>query len=214
MKVQRGFIVGSAAALLAFAGVASAAPELRDLGHGWQVLLPDADVIDIVVDEAASSSQQLVIEKFATFMSLNALDLVFTQTSAAAAPRIIITDEYISNMTGTAWNAFTNALVDVSPAGSAAVFNPAASAGLSISPFTVATYEAGNTSVTFSGGIVADQAFWFPGVASGALVVNVTFNPLAPTSFTLREVPTGVPTPGASALGIAACGLIAARRRR
>lgn len=214
MKFQRGFIVGSAAALLAFAGMASASPELRDLGHGWQVLLPDADVIDIVVDDGASNSQQLVIEKFATFLSLDALDLVFTQTSAGAAPRIIITDEYINNMTGVTWNAFTNSLVDVTPGTSAAVFNQPLSANLSISPFTVASYNVASTSVTFSGGNIPDGGFWFPGVAQGALVVDVTSTPGVFSSFTLREAPTGVPTPGAAVLGTLACGVLAARRRR
>ncbi|MGD9689814.1 MAG: hypothetical protein AB7K52_09195 [Phycisphaerales bacterium] len=210
MKVQNRFILSSALALAALAGSTSAAPELRDLGFGWQVLLPDADVVDIVVDEAASNSSQLVLEKFATFMDVSALDLVFTQTGPGAAPRIIITDEYIGNQTGQSWVSFTNSLVDFS--NGSAVFNVGASAGLSIAPFTTTTYQAGNTSVTYAGGMIPNAGFWFPGVAAGALVVDVTFG-AGNTSFTLREIPA-VPTPGSTALGAAAIGLLAARRRR
>lgn len=218
MKVHNGIIVGAAGALLAFAGVASAAPEFRNLGHGWQVFIPDADVVDIVVDEAASNSSQLVIEKFATFMSLSALDLVFTQIApnAQTATRIILTDEYIANRTGINWSVFTNSLIAQSD-GSAA-WNPVASGGLSINPFTTTAYSSGNTVLEFGGGTVIDMAFWFPGVSMGALVMNVTLNPLdtpnARTSITLRETPTAVPTPGATVLALCAGGLLVARRRR
>ncbi len=211
MSLKNRIIVGSAAALLAMAGTASAAPELRDLGFGWQVLLPDADLIDIVVDEAASNSGQLVIEKFATFMDLNALDLVFTQTGANAAPRIIITDEFIANQTGQNWVGFTNSLINAS-SGTTAAFNPAASAGLSISPFTTVSYSSGNTVMDFGGGTVVNGAFWFPGLAMGALVVDVALNPGGGSTFTLREVPQ-VPTPGTMALTLLA-GLVATRRKR
>jgi len=211
VSLKNRIIVGSAAALLAMAGTASAAPELRDLGFGWQVLLPDADLIDIVVDEAASNSQRLVIEKFATFMDLNALDLVFTQTGANAAPRIVITDEFIANQTGQNWVGFTNSLIAFGP-GTSAAFNPVASAGISISPFTTISYSNANTVVDFAGGTVVNGAFWFPGLAMGALVVDVTLNPNGGSSFTLREIPQ-IPTPGTMALTVLA-GLVASRRRR
>lgn len=211
MKVQGRFILCSVGALMAFAGSSLATPELRDLGHGWQVLIPDPDVIDIVVDEAASNSQQLVLEKFATFLNVSALDLVFSQTSLGAAPRILITDEYIGNQSGQSWVAFTNALIN--QANGTATFNQPASAGLSITPFTTTAYNFDSTSVTYSGGTIPHMGFWFPGVTSGALVIDTQNNGRQFMEFTLREVPL-VPTPGATVLGVAAIGMLATRRRR
>ncbi len=81
----------------------------------------------------------------------------------------MLTDEYIGNQSGSTWVAFTNSLIN--QANGSTAFNPALSAGLSISPFTTTTYEAGNTSVTLvagasptrvTGSRASPRAPWWP----------------------------------------------------
>lgn len=184
----------------------------RNLGGGWQVFIPDIDIIDIIRDDLVSSPTVLVLEKFATFKDFQALDLVFTQTApnAQTVTRIILTDEYVFNLTGLDWSAFEITLTSQVP-GNTAVFNPAASASLSILPFTTTTYAPGNQQVTYGGGTVPDGTFWTPGVATGAIVIDLALNPRGNSTFTLRERP--IPSPaGASLLAVA--GIVAAGRRR
>lgn len=184
----------------------------RNLGGGWQVTIPDIDIIDIIRDDLVSSPNTLVLEKFATFKDLQALDLVFTQIApnANTATRIILTDEYVFNLSGTDWTGFEITLANQVPTSSVS-FNQAASATFSILPFTTTTYSGASDQVTYAGGVVPDGTFWTPGVSTGALVIDIALNPRGQTSFTLRERP--IPTPGAASL-LAVAGIVAAGRRR
>jgi hypothetical protein len=217
-QLNIAFAVACAGAVFALAGTASAAPEVRNLGHGWQLYIADADMVDISVDALASNASTLVIEKFVTHTSSDPIDLVFTQTASNAltATRLIIADEYISNRSGSDWVTFSNALIN--QVNGSAAWNTTASSGLSIAPFTQVSYSLNNTAAEFSGGTVIDQAFWFPGVATGALVMDVILNaadsPEARTSITLRSAPATIPTPGAGALVLVGGSLLVTRRRR
>ena len=209
------------AGALASSGVAIAGPpELVDLGSGWQVLIPDNDLVLIVRDNAGLPN--LILEKVAGMDPGIPLDLVFTQyaPNSQSGTHFLITEESILNMSGSeTWVRFDNQLVNVS--NGAAVFNVAASATFSIGPeFTAAAYYASNTGVQFSGGVgVAPGAYWLPGQAAGALQIDVTLNPAnsaeARTTFTLRETPNKppVPTPGATVL-VALAGVVMLGRRR
>lgn len=221
-SVTRALSVVLAAGLMAAASSTASAgsPEVRDLGFGWQVVLPDADLTDIVVDFELSSSSTLVIQKFPVFTGLSAFDFVFQQTgtNAGTASRIIITDELIINNTGQAWVQFTNELLNAR--NGSATFNVADTSSISISPaFTDRVFNdpVAATRVDFVGGPgVPNQGLFTPGLQTGALVIDVVLSgsggPQNGTTFTLREVPA-IPAPGSAAL-LAVAGLISARRRR
>ncbi len=205
-------------AVFALGGGALGAPEVRDLGHGWQLWIPDGDNIDVAVDTFASTSSTLVVEKFVSYASTDPLDLVFTQTASNSqtATRLVIADEYIANRSGADWVTFSNELVD--QMNGSAAWNTTASTGLSAAPFTHISFTRNNTCAEFSDGIVVDRAFWFPGLSTGALVMDVLLNPAdtpeARTQITLRSAPTTIPGPDAGALLLPVSMLLAGRRRR
>jgi opacity protein-like surface antigen len=206
--------ISSAVALLSAAGAASAQSTVKQLGGGWQVFIPDINVVDVVLDNFTSNGNIRIIQKFAVINDFSALDLVFTQIApnAQTATRFAITDEFVLNNSGQAWSGFDISLVNQT--NGSATFNVADSASLSFGPFATRTYSGGNTVASFTDGTVNPGDFWLPGVSAGALWIDVVLNPAdsrtARTSFTLRE--QAVPSAGSAAL--AALGLLAAGRRR
>lgn len=214
--------VALAAVIAGFAGSVASADVFRDLGGGWQVVIPDAiaNQIDIVSDGFVTINgvRTLVIEKFAEFRTIDpetglfqGLPVQFRQVGADAdtATRIIITDEALYNNTGAAWGGFRMQLIDGGQVG----FNPVATfnSNFSYGPFTTISYSAGNTQVEFGGGTVASGAIWYPGLGSGGLVIDVNLAAENNVIFTLKETP--LPTPGAAAL-LGLGGLALNRRRR
>jgi hypothetical protein len=180
---------------------------------GWEVDIPDswyvpgyADVATDFVDPGSSGSLEL--QKTGQFHVDNELTLTFNQVAADAVPVIIINDEAITNNTGTAWNAFVMEVLDAGDA----EFDPVASAGLDITPFTVANFSPDNTIFTASGGIVPDGDTWWPGNApfNGELVINTAPGDGITTpflTFSLKENPVLVPEP--ATLALVALGLVA-----
>lgn len=204
------------AALLAVGGSASAQSAVKNIGGGWQVFIPDINVVDVAVDNFTSQANVRVIQKFAIISNFSVLDLIFSQIApnAQTATRIAITDEFVlNNSTGQDWNGFQISLAD--QLGGSATFNQASSASLSFSPFTTRTYNGPSTQVTFGGGTIPANTFWTPGTVSGALWIDIALSPSDSrtnrTSFTLRE--QALPTPGTAAL-LGAGVVLAARRRR
>ncbi len=216
-RLSIGHAVAPGAVLLfGLAGSTVSAEQItRNIGNGWTVTTPDVDVIDVYRDTTVSGNVP-VLEKFATFSSFSPLDLVFRQIApnAETSTRIIITDEYLFNNTGLAWDSFTLSLVNDQNGN--ATFN-AALTNPSVAPFTANSVAFdGKTSTAFAGS-VPHFSFWTPGVTAGAFVIDVQLSQIDDadfrTSFTLRETPGFIPAPGAATLALAG-GLIAARRRR
>jgi len=203
------------AALMLCAGRAAAG--LVVLGNsGWTASWAPAldPFLEIHLDGEAADT--VIVEKTAEFTGAPAggifpsLDVVFTQTSAVAAHNIIITDEIIVNHTGSPWSDFHMDILGNPPTNVNVAFDPAASAGFSIAPFTASNFASSNTVFNVFGGTVPNGGIWFPGVAAGQLAIHVNTLSLNQT-FTLRETPT--PAPGAIAL-LAMSAIFGAPRRR
>jgi hypothetical protein len=200
-----------------FAGLATAAQAdvVRTLGGGWEATISDdqADVLDVVADGVGATA--LVIEKFAEFNNLSGgnpvpLTVTFRQVAADAATRsrIVITDEVLLNSLAQSWVGFTMSL----SGGGNTTWNQALTSAASRAPFANLTYSNGGKTANFSGGSIAPGATWFPGLASGGLVIDVDLSSNAPVTFSLTEVPV-IPTPGAAVLA-GMGGVMVLRRRR
>ncbi len=204
---MRQFVIAGIAAAALCVAQSARAEVVLDLGGGWQATIQDQSVLDLVVDYVSLEDDLLVLQKFATFASLTQMDISFEQTAddANTVSTIVITDEFVFNNSGTDWNAFSmNVDGD-------ATFDAAASASFSIDPYTDADFAGDMKSVLFSGGTVADSAFWTPGLASGGLYINVDLSGDGMAGFRLGEMP--VPAPSALIVfGLA--GLARSRRRR
>ena len=198
--------IGSVLMGLGMFCAAASAGVVIQLGNGWEVEVHDPDHSDITVD--SSTLSRITLEKSAEFVDLNPIVLTFRQNlaDAATAPRIVLTDEIITNNSGFDWIDFEMIL------DGPAVFNPTDSAAFSIAPFTTTTYSNGDQMVHFEGGTVPDGGFWFPGLLAGELVMDIDLSGRDPVEFTLTEVPS-IPAHGPLAL-LGLGGLIAARRRR
>jgi hypothetical protein len=174
--------------------------------------------LSLVVD--GESADSVFIEKFATFTTddvnsaggLSGLVIVFQKTSVNAKPFIVIDNEAIVNNTGVDWTdfhfiiqpptgqvAFDTGKTDVSPPGS----------GFSIDPFTNATYSNNDTVLTVDGGTVSSTIpnnTWFPGAASGELVINTAAGQPYLSTFFFKELPSAdgriIPLPAAAWSGL------------
>jgi hypothetical protein len=155
--------------------------------------------------------------------SINGAAVVFQQTAADAKRLIIVTDESITNNTGTAWTSFRMSILDGSTGTTADTrFDPAATGigttgGLNVSPFTSASFSQNDQILDLSGGSVANGSTWGPGqgVDNGELVIIAL--PVSGTTglrtFALVEQPNGgvtppvIPLPAAAWTGLS--GLVA-----
>lgn len=187
-----------------------------NLSGGWQASWDSAldPYLDLNDHGLTNGDTALVIEKTAQFINgpvagiFPSIDITFTQISPTAVANIIIQDEIITNLTGTAWTDFHMDLLG-SPNVS---FNPGLSAGFSVSPFTSSSFTNSNTTFNAFGGVVAHGATWQPGVGPGSLWINITgISPTSEISFVLSERPT--PAPSAIAV-LTLAGLAGTRRRR
>lgn len=183
---------------------------------GWQATIFDDLHVDVVTDAVSFTSNAVVIEKFAEFTTLSpigqpeAINIVFQQVlpDAQTVSRIVITDEIVINSTGVAWIDFSMLLLDSGQV----EFDPVASAAFDVSPFLQKQYLNGNTTFRAFDGTIPAGGIWTPGMASGALFIDVDLGSSTPVTFTLKELP-GIPAPGSVAL-LSLAGLIAINRRR
>jgi len=215
--MNRSIPLHSAVVLCALSLTASGAraAEVIQLGGGWEAIVQDRSVLDLVVDFVSLEQNILVIEKFANFTAIEQftgkpmpLNITFRQveSDAQTVSRIVITDEAVFNNTGLTWSGF-----DMMLFGGNAMFNAELSSDFSHEPFTTMSFSDDLRRVSFGGGTIEDGGFWFPGVLSGGLVIDADLSATAPNIFTFKELPL-VPAP--AGLSLLLLGTLTAGRRR
>lgn len=191
-----------AAAALVAAGFASsthAATVLKsgDTVDGWKITFP---VGIALVDDGGGS---LTLEKAAAFDSVEGLDITFTQLAYTASSKITITDESITNVSGSAFGGFQFLALNTLPGNAApASFEANAFAG-GTAPFTKQTDSA--DTISLSGGSLANDstAKWGFNASGGALVIDA--NPATSglkKVFDFKEAPALIPVPAAAWTGL------------
>lgn len=178
---------------------------------GWQASWDDSlhGLVGIVVDGVTSDA--VIIQKAAEFIQppgvgglFPPIAITFQQIAGNAVPNIIISDEILTNSTGTAWTDFHMSLVD----GGDAAFNAAATigSGFSTAPFGHLTFSLGNTALDVDGfglgaggsdATIPNGGIYSPGAAAGELYIVTSPHSAEPfTTFTLKEWPTPEPATG------------------
>lgn len=223
MKMRHAKRAGLAAGIMVAAGAAWGGPitvQLIDpntLQHsGWQVTIFDDTVMSVTTVSVDSVNSRLVIEKNAEFKELDlfgnpaAMTLLFQQVlpDALTMTNIAITSESVKNSTGLNWIDFEMFLIDSGQV----MWNPVASTGFTISPFTQSEFKNSDLIFRAFGGVVTDGATWTPGLVGGELVAQVDLAASNSVSFSLKELPS-IPSPSSLAL-LSLAGLVAFARRR
>jgi hypothetical protein len=196
-----------------FAGTSHAASVLAsgDTVDGWKITFP----VGIAL---VSDGPGVTLEKFAAFDSSEGLDITFTQVSATAAPVVTISDESITNVTGSSFGGFQFLLANTLPGNAApASFSGSAFNG-DTAPFASQSDSADD--ITLTDGTLAntDTAKFGFGVDAGALTIDA--NPASSGLFKVfdfKEIPvTAVPIPAAAWTGLSGLiglGLISGAKR-
>ncbi len=225
---QKGMLIAAGLAALGLSATTASAGSVVLGDSGWTASWADSVDPFLAVNVDGITDSTVFIEKFLDYHTpanadgtFDTVTINFQQTRADALPFIALNDESVVNHSGSDWSGFRFTLNN-------ATFDPSASnvgqsGGFSIDPFTNHTFSAGDTVLDVSGATVADGEVWFPGVASGNLIV------IAPQSantnlpaFSLGETPTGpgsppvIPLPPAfwsGLIGLGGLGLIGAGRR-
>jgi len=145
------------------------------------------------------------------------IPIVFEQIAFPAVTQLIITDEQITNATGSDWTEFRMSLLG----GLGMAFDVAESASYHTSPFENKTFAADNRSIQVDGfgqgtgsgdGRIQSGETWTPGFLSGALFIDVVLRPQAPFSkVALKETPSPEPS---TLILLSLCGGVALARRR
>lgn len=223
MEMRHARRAASAAGMLVVAGAAWGGPitvQLVDPNtqqhSGWQVTIFDDTVMSVTTVSVDSINNKVVIEKNAEFKELDifgnpaAMTLLFQQVlpDAQTMTNLAITSESVKNSTGFNWIDFEMIVIDSGQV----MWNPAASAGFTISPFTQSEFKNNDLIFRAFGGVVADGATWTPGVGGGELVAQIDLAASNPVSFSLKELPS-VPSPSSLAL-LSLAGVVAIPRRR
>ncbi|HTW94514.1 MAG TPA: hypothetical protein VMD30_06965 [Tepidisphaeraceae bacterium] len=221
MKFKKLAMVTALAAVAGLAGVSRATTVTSevltsgDIVGNWRISFPVG--IALIYDGGLSSAPNLVLEKSAAFDSSEGLDITFTQVSSSAAPTITITDEAVTNISGTSWSGF-QFLLATDTGGTPAVFSGTAFNDTT-PPFSTQTDS--SNAVTLTGGTLGntDTANWGFGPTGGALTIDASPGTVSsPKVFELKEIPivTVVPAPAAAWTGLSGLvglGLIAGAKR-
>lgn len=182
------------------------------INSGWVASWSDAfDAagwnISLVFRGLSGDGSQFFFEKDATFKSpagngVDGLEIQFTKVDPNAK-ELVINDEILNNQTGIDWEAFKWQLASGGTSGGpsftfAATNGPAS--GFQISPFTQLAFADNNTTLNFSGGVVANGSTWFAGANSATGIAIVSGN--TADSFALKETPIPIPLPAAAWTGM------------
>lgn len=193
---------------------------------GWEATYFEETGVTIVVDGVDPNS--VTIQIFKDFVNgpgpgdvFPPINILFSQVAddANTVDRIILTDEAITNLTGVDWTDYHWKVLQAGEVW----FNVAESDGFDVFPFqNIDFMDPQNifndpnkaTDVWVDGGLVPDNTSFFPGLAEGALVMDVFLaGSDDPVNFTLKQFPT-IPEPSTLAMVGAAVGLVLFRRRR
>lgn len=169
-------------------------------GTGWKVTFP------VGISLISDGGSNLTLEKSAAFTSLEGLDITFTQVATTATPQIIITDESVTNVSGTPFNSFQFLLQNTLGGLTGA---PTLSGGFTdVSPFTTQSLNSDKNTLTLSGGTLGDTdtAKWGFGANGGELVINANPSSDGMKVIDFKEAPGGgrpmIPVPAAAWSGL------------
>lgn len=211
----------------------SSIPMITMSFNGWQASWPQSQAdasgsyVLLTVLTENKNAGWTVMQKVAVFAdpavdgAIDPLQITFTQVSANAASKILITQENVTNVSGSPWAGFDFTLVGgINGSVGLPHFDEVESFGgsepFSIAPFTTVDkyYEGGVLrGATVTGGTVSDGDIWRPGSAVGALVIQAS--PVSTggfQQFTLLETPL-VPEPASMLVLLGTLPLLARVRR-
>lgn len=181
------------------------------LGGGWEATVPNLSQVGINVDSVTAEFVAIEISKDFTEpfngIGFPGLSILFTQVAddAVTAPRIVILDESVTNLTGSDWTDYHMQI----NSGGDVEFDIAASAGFSMAPF--ATTILTTTTLDAINGVVLNNSSFFPGAGPGELVMLADLSGDA-VAFELEEFPT--PEPATLAMLLLGLGCLTRRRAR
>jgi len=208
----------SAAAVLGFAGIASATPkELTDnngnsSGWTWDVSAATEPFVNLVF--IRTEGNNFFFEKDAEFKNVtDPIVITFNKIGGASAKTLVINDEAVQNNTGVDWTSFRLDLSSGSNGGTPnfAFVTSDSSPGIGdfkIDPFTQFQFSNANSTLLLNGGTVKAGSTWFPGAQSNTGLSIVATG--TDTTFTLKELanagagpgPTPIPLPAAAWTGL------------
>ncbi len=192
----------AASATLANAGSIDLIDPATNIDSGWTAQWATVydSIVSINVDSVKANA--VFIEKQIDFVYpvnnngfYDPVQITFTQRNANATPYVALADEILINDTGAPWGGFVMTVL----AGNNAAFDPAQSAAFSVNPFATASFNASNTVLTLTDGMIGTAIgsnLFRPGVITGELWIS------AAGPFTLKEQPLPIPLPLAAWTGL------------
>jgi hypothetical protein len=180
---------------------------------GWQYEVSDAQAADVNLVFIRSEGNNFFFEKDATLRSAtDPININFTKIGGASAANLVINDEALNNLSGSALTGF-RFVVSSGSVGGVPNFVLATHDGSSgigdfrIDPFTTFAFENNSTELVLGGGTVPNNSSWFPGSMSNTGLA-IRANAADADSFTLKEIPITVPIPLPAAAWTGLTGLV------
>jgi len=181
---------------------------------GWTITYPQGVGVTLLEDPS-TNTVELDVEKFAAFLNNGSYLISFVQASDAAASKIAVLNESITNLTGTHWSGFSfsvnSPLSKMTPEATfGSLFTNAIGGG-------APEVSGGDTIATYAGSQASGATSLWNMTGGSPLVIDA--NPVSnlsagvPQVFTFKELPiTAVPLPAAawtSLSGLIGLGLVA-----
>ncbi len=198
---------------MAHAGVIVPIIDTSGNDSGWDAVIEDDIHTGIVTDSVVGDRAVIEITKIFHqapedgYFSPNSILFRQRLDDAQTAATIVITDEAITNNTGTDWTDYHWQV------GCTAEFDVFATteSGFSIFPFTNRQFDCDGKILDVDGGTVADGSTFYPGLISGGLFIDVDLDKNN-SDFCLTQYPT--PEPGTMILlSLGGAGILFRRKR-